>query len=70
MNDHNIGDIVMGVNAYEEKVLGIIKAIDPDGEEYNYQVEWANDLHCDEWYGESNMFAFKETYQEYMNEQS
>ena len=67
---HNIGDIVMGVNQNNEKILGMIKTIDiesDDRSQWFYQIEWANDLHCGEWYRDSNVIAFKITIQNFLD---
>lgn len=65
---HNIGDLVMGVNMDDDHILGMIKKKKLSYSELKYQVEWANDLHCDQWYVESNINAFKITFDEYMRE--
>jgi|688.fasta_scaffold891926_1 hypothetical protein len=77
---HKVGDLVMGVNVDNETILGVIKKIsiadtnivvDNNVERYyegepHYQIEWANDLHSNVWYKESNVNAFKMTFDEYM----
>ena len=64
--DYNIGDLVMGVNADDDNIIGVIKAKKISENEFTYQVEWANDLHCDQWYWQSKVNAFKMTFDKYM----
>ena len=66
MSDHKVGDLVMGVNADDDNIIGVIKAKKISENEFTYQVEWANDLHCDQWYKETNVNAFKMTFEKYM----
>lgn len=64
--EHKVGDIVMGVNADDDNILGVIKKKKISQNDLTYQVEWANDLHCDQWYKESNVNAFKMLFEAYM----
>ena len=64
--DHKVGDLVMGVNLDDDHILGVIKKKKISQNDLTYQVEWANDLHCDQWYKESKVNAFKRTFDEYM----
>lgn len=64
--EHKIGDLVMGININRQRVLGVIKAKKLSvNNELKYQVEWANNLYCDLWYGENYINCYKETYDEY-----
>lgn len=65
MSNHNVGDLVMGVNIDNKRVLGMIKKIKREGTELLFQVEWTSH---DEWYYEHNINAFLLILQRYMSE--
>lgn len=67
MSQHSVGDILFGINQYSENpIVGVIKKIKYVGDQWHYQIEWSNDLFCDEWYRQPSIEAYKETYQEYI----
>jgi hypothetical protein len=65
MSNHKVGDLVMGINIHNKRILGVIKKIKREGRQLLFQVEWTSH---DEWYYEHNINAFLLILKKYMSE--